>query len=74
MSLSQSEKVQEFGAKVQAFDQLPNDAIVDDALSAAILNISIWTLRRNNPIPAIQLSARRKGRRVGDIRAMVRGA
>jgi hypothetical protein len=61
-------------AKIKAFDELPNDAIVPDPVAAAVLNLSVWTLRRNNPTPQIPLSARRKGRRVGDIRALVRGA
>jgi len=60
-------------SNLQAFDSLPNDAVVSDRIAAEILDISIWTLRRNNPIPAIQVSERRRGRRVGDIRAKVRG-
>jgi hypothetical protein len=56
------------------FDSLPNDAIVPDRVAAALLAISIWTLRRENPVPARQISERRRGRRVGDLRAKVRGA
>lgn len=59
--------------KVSAFDSLPDDAIVADAVAAEILSISVWTLRRNNPVPARQISERRRGRRVGDLRAKVRG-
>jgi hypothetical protein len=55
------------------YDALPADAIVPDALAAKILCMSIWTLRRNNPVPARQISERRIGRRVGDLRAKVRG-
>jgi hypothetical protein len=58
---------------LQAFDNLPNDAIVPDKVAAELLGVSIWTLRRNNPVPAIQVSERRRGRRAGDIRAKVRG-
>ncbi|MGH6672346.1 MAG: hypothetical protein ACRECV_10295 [Xanthobacteraceae bacterium] len=55
------------------YDKLPDDAIVPDPVAAKILAISIWTLRRNNPVPARQISERRRGRRVGDLRAKVRG-
>ncbi len=66
MSPAQKEKLAEF-------DTLPDDAIAIDALAAKILGISIWTLRRTNPVPARQISERRRGRRVGDIRALARG-
>jgi hypothetical protein len=33
----------------------------------------VWTLRRENPVPARQISERKRGRRVGDLRAKVRG-
>lgn len=56
------------------FNSLPNDAIVPDRVAAAILSISIWTLRRENPVPARQITERRGGRRVGDLRNKVRGA
>ena len=55
------------------FDSLPNDALVPDRVAAAILSISIWTLRRENPVPTRQISERRRGRRVGDLRNFVRG-
>jgi hypothetical protein len=55
------------------FDALPNDALVTDRVAAAILSISVWTLRRENPIPSRQISSRRRGRRVGDLRSLVRG-
>jgi hypothetical protein len=60
--------------KVAAFDTLPNDAVVPDEVAAALLSIDVMTLRRNNPIPQIKLSERRRGRRAGDIRRLVRGA
>jgi hypothetical protein len=59
--------------KLAVFDSLPADSIVSDAVAAALLGISIWTLRRENPVPARQISERRHGRRVGDIRAKARG-
>jgi hypothetical protein len=46
---------------------------VADPVAAAVLNISLRPLRRNNPVPTIKLSARRNGRHVGSIRALVRG-
>jgi hypothetical protein len=55
------------------FAALPDDAIVDDAVSAKLLSISIWTLRRENPVPRRRISERRSGRRVGDLRALIRG-
>jgi hypothetical protein len=59
--------------KLAAFDSLPQDAIVPDAVAAVILAISIWTLRRENPVPRREISERRFGRRVGDLRTKVRG-
>ncbi len=58
---------------VSKFDQLPDDAIVNDRAAAIILGVSVWTLRRAAPVPKRQISERRYGRRVGDIRAKVRG-
>lgn len=58
--------------KLAAFDRLPNDAIVDDRVAAAVLNISIWTLRRNNPVPIRRITERRYGRRAGDLRDKIR--
>ncbi|MGP0083600.1 MAG: transcriptional regulator [Steroidobacteraceae bacterium] len=55
------------------FDKLPDDAIVLDPVAAKILGVSIWTLRRNNPVPARQISERRRGRRAGDLRKLIRG-
>jgi hypothetical protein len=59
--------------KLAEFDALPDDALVSDAVAAVILSISIWTLRRENPVPARRISERKRGRRVGDLRAKVRG-
>jgi hypothetical protein len=59
--------------QLKRFEVLPDDCIVDESLSALILGISVWTLRRNNPVPRIQSSARRFGRRAGDIRRKIRG-
>ena len=59
--------------KIEAFDSLPNDSVVADPVAAAVLNISLRTLRRNDPVRSIKLSARRVGRRVGDIRALLQG-
>lgn len=57
------------------FDQLPDDCVVSDPVTCLILGVSEWTLRRDPPanLRRIRLSQRRFGRRVGDIRALVRG-
>jgi hypothetical protein len=60
-------------ARLAEFDRLPADAIIDDPVDAALLGISVDTLRRRNPVPQRQVSDRRSGRRVGDLRALVRG-
>jgi hypothetical protein len=59
--------------RLAAFDNLPADAIVDDAVAAVILGVSIQTLKRHDPVPRRQISERVIGRRVGDIRDKVRG-
>jgi hypothetical protein len=59
--------------KLSEYDALPDDALVSDAVAAVLLSISVWTLRRENPVPARQISERKRGRRVGDLRAKVRG-
>jgi hypothetical protein len=59
-------------AKLARFDGLPDDAVVDDRVAGMVLNMSATTLRRQNPVPQRQLSARRIGRRVGDLRKLIR--
>jgi hypothetical protein len=58
--------------KLAEFDHLPDDAVVPDAVAALLLNVSVDTLRRANPVPQKRLSKRRVGRRAGDLRALVR--
>lgn len=58
---------------LERFDFLPDDALVSDAVATVILGISLATLKKKNPVPARQISERRHGRRVGDLRAKVRG-
>ena len=55
------------------FDRLPDDSIAPDPVSAAVLGMTIWTLQRTNPVPPRRISERIRGRRVGDLRALVRG-
>ena len=55
------------------FDDLPDDSIAPDPVSAKVLCMSTWTLNRTNPVPPRQISERIRGRRVGDIRDLVRG-
>ena len=58
---------------VRNFDALPNDAVVPLSVSRILLGISEWTERRNPPLRRVQISQRRFGHRVGDIRALARG-
>jgi hypothetical protein len=60
-------------AKLKIFPALPDDALVSDAEAAVVLNISLSTLKKKQPIPRREISEGRHGRRVGDIRAKVRG-
>ena len=64
---------QDLAEKIAAFDRLPDDAIVDDRVAGALLNMSPWTVRRTNPVPRRQTSQRRFGRRAGDLRNKIRG-
>ena len=59
--------------RIKNFDTLPDDAVVSPKITAIVMDESERTLRRHPPIRRIQLSARRVGFRVGDIRAFVRG-
>jgi hypothetical protein len=59
---------------LERFDRLPDDAVIPDPAAAEVLSVSPRTLRYRMPqLPRIQLSRQRSGRRVGDIRALVRG-
>jgi hypothetical protein len=56
---------------IKDFDSLPNDAVVPRQVTAALLHVSERTVRRR--FRTVKLSARRRGNRVGDIRAIARG-
>jgi len=58
---------------IKNFHLLPDDAVVPDKVARLVLNESERSFRRNSPIPKVQLGPQRNGRRVGDIRALVRG-
>ena len=58
---------------LRAYDAAPDDVIVRDPHAARVLGVSVWTLRRRNPVPAIRLSSRCIGRRLGDLRRLIRG-
>lgn len=60
---SSTEHPTTFKPTLLEFDALPDDAIVPDGYAAQLLAISIWTLRRTNPVPPKQISERRRGRR-----------
>ncbi len=57
------------------FDKLPDDAIVTAKTAVVILGgtLSEQTLRRSPPIKRRQISQRRYGFRVGDLRKLIRG-
>lgn len=57
----------------EQFDRTPDDALIIDPVSAKLLSMSVWTLQRTNPVPPRQMSERIRGRRAGDIRALLRG-
>jgi hypothetical protein len=63
---------------IQNFDSLPDDAVVSDAVARIVLNVPASSFRKNfkdNPkLPKIELSAQRWGRRVGNLRSLIRGA
>jgi hypothetical protein len=58
---------------LKRFDDLPDNCVIKDPFAALVLSTSVWTLRRSNPVPKIQISERCYGRRVGDIRRKMRG-
>jgi hypothetical protein len=58
---------------VRHFDALPDDALVPTKVLEIMINTSEWTLRRNPPLRRVQISQKRFGYRVGDIRALARG-
>jgi hypothetical protein len=64
----------DYNAIVAGFDQLPDGAVIPDKAAAMVLGVHYLTLRKRNPIPQIKVTARFSGRRVGDIRALGRGA
>jgi hypothetical protein len=57
------------------FDRLPDGAVVALKVATVVLGgvLSERTLRREPPIPRRQISERRFGFRVGDIRTLLRG-
>lgn len=65
---------EEIRKRLKELDDRPDDAIIADPVAAVMLDISLRTLRRRNPVPCVRLSPGRVGRRLGDVRAKVRGA
>lgn len=55
---------------LREIDALPDAAILPDKVACKVMGVSWDSLRRNNPVPPIRLSAHRLGRRLGDIRAL----
>jgi len=59
---------------LKRFDALPDDAVVETAVTAAITSLSERTVRYHPQLPRVQVSEGRYGQRVGDIRKLVRGS
>jgi hypothetical protein len=57
----------DYMAMVERADRLP-DASVSHGRFAA--GVSVWTLHRNNPVPPVQITARMRGRKLGEIRQL----
>jgi hypothetical protein len=61
---------------IQGFNELGDDQVVPDQVARIVLNVPASTFRKNfkdNPkLPKIQTSAQRWGRRVGNLRALIR--
>jgi hypothetical protein len=56
---------------IEKVKSLPDEFIVSDEVCGLLLGgMSRWTVERTNPVPPIQLSARKRGRRLGDIRKL----
>ena len=53
------------------FAQLPDEVIASTEMTAAVLNTSPRTVRRNPPTPRKQITERCFGHVVGDIRKLV---
>jgi hypothetical protein len=58
---------------LKRFGELPDDALASPKVTAIVLDVNERTLRRNPPIPRVQVSPGRYRFRVGNIRALVRG-
>jgi hypothetical protein len=58
---------------LKRFDDLPNDAVIPEHAAAIVFGMSVWTFRRNLPVPRRRISEKMYGARVGDIRARNRG-
>jgi len=60
---------------LERLDKLPDDSVIPDSVTSVVLGVSTGTLRRNPDLagPPIKLSARRYGRRLGNVRAVARG-
>lgn len=54
------------------FDSLSDDVLIPPKVTALVINTCERTIRRNNLLPRVQLSARRVAHRVGDVRALAR--
>lgn len=59
---------------IKNFDALPAQAVVRAPVAIAVLGISLstlWRLSSSGQLPAVRISPRTTGWRVGDIRALI---
>jgi hypothetical protein len=56
---------------IENFDKLPDSAVLPTAVTAELFSLNPKTVR--DRIPTVQLSPKRLGQRVGDLRAILKG-
>jgi hypothetical protein len=65
-------KARDLERMLKRIPDLPDEAIIPDAVAAIVVGMSQSSLKRLNPIPKIKIGPRTGGRRLGDIRALGR--
>ena len=71
---SKKKKPRDIVAILRRIPDLPDEAIIPDAVAAIILNISPRSLRRNKSLPRVRIGQRMGGRQLGAIRKLGRSA
>jgi hypothetical protein len=54
------------------FDQLPDQAVVPQKVTALLIGESARSLRRKKPIPTYPINGSLRGNKVGDVRRLLR--